>query len=203
MRSVLEILILVPYIAWRRATRRIEWFFLFRKILQRKRLLFALRRDIQDVFEVCGGVDEISVTVYGHRGYGEESKKKKTIYWEAPIAITLWSKGTPIAGMALELRGRSLCIRQLQGVSGVRFRGALHAWPRLFVQAVIRTAKRANMQSVRLYRANQSLFYLFPSDIHTREEFVSYRKRMERRYDGTARELGFAMQKKYGVYKIQ
>lgn len=108
--------------------------------------------------------------------------------------------------MAVEIKEGFVCIRQLQGVKGEHFNGALQQWPVLCVEACIAFAQRQKLKGVRIYRADQSLFYKYPLlDLSPETPVEEFRKKvsmhqekMRRRYDGLAESLGFTMKKKYG-----
>ena len=198
----------LAYIMYRRTIRRIEWFFLRQIILRRIRLCSLLETFVAKEFQKYPAAKGISLRVYYRRGYGtgESSEKKHTLYWEAPLAIAIWTEKGPAAGMAVELRWGALCIRQLQGVAGVPLSKELPDWPKTFVEACLRFARRTGVRHVRLYRADQSLFYYWPmlpkKEGRTRYEMLEeHRQRMRRRYDGTARQMGFNMKKKWGEWE--
>jgi hypothetical protein len=51
------------------------------------------------------------------------------VHFDAPIVVVVTLDGTPAFGMAFELSGKDLRIRQLHGVRGTSFRGRYHALP--------------------------------------------------------------------------
>ncbi len=130
------------------------------------------------------------------------------IVWEAPAGFAVWGEELPLFAMAIEIRKGFLCIRQLQGVPGQPVPPDLRDWPKRFVQVAVRFARLTGLKGVRLYRAHTCAFYQRPhfTDLVTMDEpdFVEYaneyRKRMRRRYDGTARQMGFTMKKDYGEW---
>ncbi|MDB5264484.1 MAG: hypothetical protein JWN64_55 [Parcubacteria group bacterium] len=137
------------------------------------------------------------------RGYSEVEDAK--IYWEAPLAFTIWSDKGPLFALAVEFWNDTLCIRQLQGVGGASIPEDLRHWPNMFVEACCLFARKANFKRVRLYRANQSLFYAYPdvSKVPLEkqiEEVSAIRKRMTRRYDYTAEQAGFVMMPRWGEW---
>jgi hypothetical protein len=176
-------------------------------ILRRLRLVKLFEGFIARAFMDSLSVKRVSTVLYFHRGYGlgESTETHKTLYWEAPLTFTLWGKDGPVAGMAVEFRPNALCIRQLQGVAGTSLSPQERDWPKKFVQACISLALWTGIRYVRVYRADQSLFYHFPDFSRKTIEDISaaekkHRERMRRRYDGTARQLGFVMKRKWGEW---
>ena len=129
------------------------------------------------------------------------------ICWEAPIGITLYIHNKPVCGMAVQFCGKVLKIRQLQGIKDVRLPGVLReAWTQVFARSCCRYASRRSFDCVRIYRADQSLYYRYPvlQGIHgnpSQADLSTLRKRMCRRYDGTAEALGFAPKRRYYEWK--
>lgn len=195
------------YIAWRRVARRTEWFFLRYVLLRKPGIALLLHKVVARTFRRQTAMVRVTGALYYRRGYGigESPGETRTLYWEAPLTFTVWRDGKPLCGMALELRRNALCIRQLQGVAGVRFPEELRNWPRLFVLACVRFARLVGIKHVRLYRAHTSLFYEYPiidaDEGHPYEEAVRlHQVRMRRRYDGTARQLGFKIMEDWGEW---
>lgn len=130
------------------------------------------------------------------------------IVWEAPAGFAIWDEKQPMFAMAVELRKGFLCIRQLQGVPGRPLPPNLRDWPRRFVRAAMRFARLTGLRGVRLYRAHTCAFYRRPyfedppslDETSPAEYLKEYRQRMRRRYDGTARQMGFVMKKDYGEW---
>ena len=85
-----------------------------------------------------------------------------SICWEAPIAITIFSDGVPVCGVGIEFVGEVLRIRQMQGVRGVRFEKYARYWPRFVAEAAKAYAEEGWVKTVRIYRADQSLFFNQP-----------------------------------------
>jgi hypothetical protein len=202
--------ILPAYILYRRGVRRVEWFFLVKAMLKRRTLIRALIKSVESAFAHGEGFDHVSAVLYFSRGYGltEAVDGRGTFYWEAPLGIAVWTEEGPLVGMAVEFRGDALCIRQLQGVAGARIPKSLLHWPRLFVEACISCAEGVGMREVRIYKADQSLFYYFPTmqlkeGEDSREATRAHRKRMRRRYEGTARQLSFCERSNWYVWKVQ
>ena len=208
VRSFLCLAFTLAYISYRRIVRRIEWFFLCRLILKRPKLARLLRKSIERAFKDHLKINRLTAVLYFHRGYGngESTDTVKTIYWEAPLAITAWTSEGPAFGMGIEFRSDALCIRQLQGVGGTHLPEELKQWPKIFVSGCLRFARRAGIKHVRLYRADQSLFYYWPmlrqdgTGDAAADALKDHQRRMRRRYDGTARQLGLAMKNRWGEW---
>ncbi len=182
--------------------RRAEYFYLCPVARRRNEDCEALAAYIGCLFkEKTKTFTAISHGIYPKPGHG--SLENFLICWEAPIAITVWLNDEPVLGLGVEFRGNILCIRQLQGATGVRLPRTLYLWPRIFIQGCFEFAADAGIKSVRLYRAHTSLAYEHPSveprEGQTREEAKrEVQKRMRKRYDDTATELGFTMKKHWG-----
>lgn len=125
-----------------------------------------------------------------------------SICWEAPIVFAVFLNDKPAVGMGIELLGDTLSVRQLQGAHGTTIPEELRNWPKLFVEACVIFAQKSNLRCVRLYRADQAIFYSHPvfEKNDTREAREETQQRMRRRYDGTARQLKFKMEKRWGVW---
>lgn len=148
-----------------------------------------------------GGLSGIRWMLFDAPGYNHETSP---LCWEAPVAILLYYRNKPIFGIGLEIYKKKIHIRQLQGISGVKFPKKIKGLPAVCVGAIVDFAKQQNFSEVRLYRAHCDMFYQEPHlpnlpEGKTRDEVVNeIRQRMRRRYDGTARQLGFVMKKDYG-----
>lgn len=125
-------------------------------------------------------------------------KRTSEICWEAPVGITIYLDEKPVLGMAVEFRGPHLCIRQLQGVAGVHLPDELKDWPARFVEGAMNfLCNTEELVSVRLYAADQRWSYKRPFNrevellVLTATELKQYQQRLRRRYDGTARKMGF------------
>lgn len=139
-------------------------------------------------------------------GIGHGLNDNRTICWEAPIGITVWLSGEPACAIGFELEGDTLCIKQLHGVSGAKDLRDIPDWPKLLVRCCMAMAEEAGLAGVRLTRANQTLFYKRPlfktaNGLTCVERRKQHRQRMRRRYDGTARQLGFTMNRQYSEWK--
>lgn len=139
----------------------------------------------------------IGSMLFNSPGYNRETS---SICWEAPIAILIYLDEKPVFGIGLEFYTNRLSIRQLQGSPGANIPADL---PKICVSGAIKFAKDTGIEEIRLYRAHKSLFYrdsLFetPEGESRQEIQKAIRKRMRRRYDGTARQLGFTMKKDWG-----
>ncbi len=145
--------------------------------------------------EVCSGI---------HMGYinkpGYVHEITNSVCWEAPIIFMAHVGGKPAVGMAIEMHRRHIAIRQLHGVRGVQLPPELREWPKVFVEACMAFAQERGLKEVRLYRADQDMFYRAPYIDESTESADAVRRRMRRRYDGTARQLKFVMKKRWGVW---
>ena len=186
------------YSYYRRGIRRIEWFFLYRTMRANYQATAAFGEAVVQTFLEKKDITGISVKLCKSRGYWDE----RTFYWEAPLTCTVCAKGAPVFGMAVEFYGKILRIRQLQGMAGAHIPKELSDWPKLFVRACMSFAEVEGLHEVRMYHADQSLFYLFPSlepkeGESLTEAIQAFQKRMRRRYEGTARQLGFAKKRRW------
>lgn len=138
-------------------------------------------------------------------GYNREISP---ICWETPVAIIIWINDQPAFGIGLELWRNRINIRQLHGVAGTSIPGEFKPWPKICVKAILCAAEIIGAKTVRLYRAHADLFYQDPfieqiPSGKSREEIVAdIRRRMRRRYDGTARQLGFNMLPDWGEVQL-
>jgi hypothetical protein len=125
---------------------------------------------------------------YAHKG----SERTSSICWEGPICFTVYADDRAILGMAVEFRGSTVCIRQLQGAAGSSIPDRLKKWPALFVTAVkMFLLNEPSFRTIRLYSADTRPSYMHPVMPLTEEKFAKYQQQLRRRYDGTARQCGF------------
>ena len=133
----------------------------------------------------------------GHDRYG--------FCWEAPVGITVWLDGKPALSMGIEWRGKDLCIRQLQGATGIMLPEGYKRWPKLFVYACLAYARESKVRRVRYYRAHTSWFYKYP-DLEPKDgetpaqALEKHQARMKRRYDWLAKEMKFRMTTDWGEW---
>lgn len=114
------------------------------------------------------------------------------ICWEAPVCYTVHLAQKPLVGMAVEFRGKTLCIRQLQGQSGAQIPKNLQRWPALFLSGAKNFLNNTEeFTTLRLYAADQRISYRIPASKLSEEEMRRYQQNLRRRYDGTARQEGF------------
>ena len=121
------------------------------------------------------------------------------ICWEAPATIVVYVNKKPLVGMGVEFRGSNLCIRQLQGVPSASIPASLQKWPAMFVTGAMNfLLNTEKYHVVRLYAADQRFSYknpVFDDDRPTEHVYekrtAELRQRLRRRYDGTAKQLGF------------
>jgi hypothetical protein len=134
------------------------------------------------------------------------------VHFDAPVVVVVTLDDTPAFGMAFELSGKDLRIRQLHGVRGTSFRGRYHAlrpWPKLFVQACQDLAIACGYKRVMLIRSHRS--YSWPRPTHRKDrpsspegirEDLELRLRLIKRLDETAKSIdGFEMGTKWWVWQ--
>lgn len=187
----------------RRLSRRVEWHFLRVHLYKNKRVIRLLYRLIWKEFAKAAKPRGMSYSLM--YGPGKCSITRHLVCWDAPLGIAIWNSRSPMIATAIEIKGGFLCIRQLQGVPRRRVPKEARDWPRRFVRACVRFARLSGLKGVRLYRAHTSTFYWFPTlalkkGESFREALEVHRQRMRRRYDGTARQMGFTMRKNYGEW---
>jgi hypothetical protein len=134
------------------------------------------------------------------------------VYFDAPIVVMVTLDATPAFGMAFEVRGKDLRIRQLHGVRGISFRGrynALRPWPRLFVHACQDLAMACGYKRVMVVRSHRSYSWPRPSNRNggpsTPEgvsENAELRLRLIKRLDETAKSIdGFEMGTQWWIWR--
>ena len=136
--------------------------------------------------------------------------KKVSGIFDAPIVVVATMDAVPAFGMAFELNGKEIRIRQLQGVRGFSTRGRYHpvrAWPRLFVESCQDLALMHGYSRVLLVRSHRSYSWKHPDSgyaLETPEGFgrhLEIRSRLMKRLDGTAQSIpGFEMEKNWWVW---
>ncbi len=188
--------------------RYVEFFFLYPIVNKRLGEINSLAMFAGKVFgERTRTFSAVSWSTQKAPGFAVKANGyRDPMCWETPAGIIIHLAGKPALAMGVELHGSTLCVRQLQGVAGIRLNKNLQDWPKLFILACVEFAQVFGIKRVRIYRANQGLFYHFPANIVKRdgetlcEALQAYRQRMRRRYDGTARQLHFNMKRRYGEW---
>jgi hypothetical protein len=116
---------------------------------------------------------------------------------DAPVVVVVLHEDKPALVMSCSVVGRTLTIRQLQGVSGIHVPRDL-AWPARFVAACQDTVRRENLRMVRLTRAEALPTFRNPTIFDESQDAARARLRirqsMVRRYDETAELLDFVFQ---------
>lgn len=136
-------------------------------------------------------------------GYGiSPDGTRDPICWEAPTCLSILLAGEQVFGLGVELRGAVLSVRQLQGVRGRSYPHNLKKWPQMLVLGCIKFAELEGFKEVRVYKADQGMFYEYPEieaadQKEWQEKVAEHQRRMRRRYDGTARQLKFEEMEKY------
>jgi hypothetical protein len=202
---------IIVRILWARACWRAYWFILVRYLILNKDKWMPLVQHLEATLEALPEVTDVTVSIYFRPGYGyaELFEGHNTLYWEAPLTITVWTKSGPTLGLGLEVWNGTLRVRQLQGVLGVQIPESLRKWPQQLVQACVEFADATSTyREVRIYKADQSLFYKHPDlKVGEDEEYDdvlrAHQQRMRRRYDGTARQLKFAERSHWYVREVR
>ncbi len=149
-----------------------------------------LRWFIQNLFYTID--PEVEITVQTGLLNGSQPwrgrKVSEHMNWDAPIRFGLWHKGKPIAGMAVEMTLFGIYIRQLQGVSKAAIPAELIAWPLVLTEGCMSFAREQGMSYVRLGLVDRTRHF----------ESKNLRKRLIRRYDGTARKANMKMHPQFG-----
>jgi hypothetical protein len=130
------------------------------------------------------------------------------IIFEAPIAVVATIDDLPAFGMAFEVKGNDIRIRQLHGVRGFSTRGHYHPlrpWPRLFVESCQDLALTHGYSRVLVVRSNRSYSLKGQDAAPETPEGIRHqleiRSRLMKRLDGTAQSIqGFEMEKNWWVW---
>ena len=134
------------------------------------------------------------------------------IHFDAPIVMVVILDDAPAFGMAFELKGSDIRIRQLHGARGFSFRGRyypLHLWPRLCVQACQDLAVARGYVRVMIVRSYRSYSWRRPDNrkhvAGTPEgirEQLEVKLRLIKRLDGTAGSIdGFEMGMQWWIWQ--
>lgn len=158
-----------------------------------------------------GAAPEANLKVWYHTqrrmGFPPGMFGERTICWETPIGFTVYLDDRALVGMGIELWPTRIVIRQLQGIKGVKCPFELREWPHLFVSATLSYTLARGLKEVRISCAYEQISYDYPSTPHLEhtheyERFLTeHRKRLEQRYDGTARSLGFTQKHRYWLWE--
>jgi|SRR5215469_250800 len=138
-------------------------------------------------------------------------KKVSGITFDAPIAVIATMNAVPAFGMAFEVRGKEIRIRQLHGVRGFSTRGRyhpVHAWPRLFVQSCQDMALKHGYSRVLVVRSHRSYSWkrldsgYAPGTPEGIRQHSEIRLRLVKRLDGTAQSIpGFEKRNDWWVWR--
>jgi hypothetical protein len=126
---------------------------------------------------------------------------ERSMHWDAPITVSVFRKRRASKRLALclsgYLRGNTLYIKQLQGVTRTHVPKDLRGWPKLFMTACRTFAHQEGLRGVRVAKASSLYSYHFPF-INTEASPASremaldrIRTNMEVLYDANALDLGF------------
>lgn len=135
----------------------------------------------------------------------DEGERINSLCWDSPIALTVHIDELPCLGLGIELRGKVLSIRQMQGVRGAQPLANLKDWPTTLVRCCMAHAEAEGLDEVRVYKADQDLTYEAPyleEGLDSPEAIRKHQDRMRRRYDRTASDLGFEKKKRYYVWRV-
>ena len=142
-------------------------------------------------------------------GYATDTQGQRVVplCWNAPIAIVVYMAELPYIGLGVELRGQSLCVRQMQGVRGAMPLRNLRDWPEILVKTCMAYAEDKGLKEVRVYKADQEIGFEhheidFQEDQNREEAIKAHQDRMRRRYDRTAQKLKFEKKKRYYMWKV-
>ena len=142
-------------------------------------------------------------------GYATDTQGQRVVplCWNAPIAIVVYMAELPYIGLGVELRGQSLCVRQMQGVRGAMPLRNLRDWPEILVKTCMAYAEDKGLKEVRVYKADQEIGFEHPEidfqeDQNREEAIKAHQDRMRRRYDRTAQKLKFEKKKRYYMWKV-
>jgi hypothetical protein len=138
----------------------------------------------------------------GHdRTWPWSSNSLRPMHWDAPIAVSVFRKRRGKRRLALcfsmYLIGKTLHIKQIQGVSGTDVPSELRGWPKMFIEACRTFARQEALNEVKMPRADSLYSYHSPGlnpellpDSRERA-MAQIKKGMELLYDANALELGF------------
>lgn len=134
-------------------------------------------------------------------GYGIRPDGSKTaICWDAPIAIIIHLDKKPAFGIGLELYGKGIHIKQLQGIKGFRFSRSSEDWAKKSVRALHHCLANSYVNEVRLYRAHTKQSYRTPQLSPSGLSREACQEKMRKRYDRTAEDLEMRMTDLYGSW---
>jgi hypothetical protein len=126
---------------------------------------------------------------------------QRSMHWDAPITVSVFRKKRGKKRLALcfsmYVIGKTLHIKQIQGVSGTDVPNELKAWPKIFMEACRTFALQESFREVRIPRADSLYSYHTPTlnpELlpESRERAVQQiRTNMRLLYDANALDLGF------------
>lgn len=126
----------------------------------------------------------LRVSDYGFRG---TLHSKQEFYWETPVDIALFYRGTMIAVIGVHFVHGSAIIKQLQGVIGqAKPLLSTFKWERLLVRLVLELLKNLEFKGpIKMFPASKSFSFG-----RLEEYSPEYCSRLQR-YNGTAKRMGF------------
>jgi hypothetical protein len=123
------------------------------------------------------------------------------MHWDAPITVSVFRRKRGKKRLALCFSmvfiGKTLHIKQIQGVSGTDVPSELREWPKMFIEACRTFARQEGLHEVRVARADSLFSYQTPGlnpallPVSRERALTQIRKNMELLYDANALELGF------------
>ena len=132
--------------------------------------------------------------------FGPDVSTRRSVYWEAPVAVVIFrhdKTGSHAAlCMSLYVIGDVIYIKQLQGIASTHIPAAIRDWPRLLVEACQDFAVAQNYRQVRIAQASSMPHFQMAglsADTPAAGEKIraGIQSRMLAHYDGTAKTLGF------------
>lgn len=120
-----------------------------------------------------------------HRG---ETGDWRGFWWDTVSALVLMRGSVRLAAIGFRTQGGIITVRQIQGAEGVTQYLRPLRWERILVEALVFLGQVAGRyREVRILSAHKTGWYGVSRKSYDRD----FRQGMRRRYDGTARALGF------------
>ena len=181
---------------------RLEFFSRYRFALKQEPQLTRLLPLVRATFD-HPWVGNVSLQIRSRPGLDETVSR--SIYWDTPIAITVFkrSKAEDSAAlcMGLSVDNSTIFVRQMQGIAGIYIPEPLQKWPHSFISACQRFAIAENYRRIVIPRASSMGHTHCPLDqINSEKDHLlreQAKQRLVLRYDGTATELGFVAKRKH------
>lgn len=129
--------------------------------------------------------------------YGNSSEMQDGVYWDAPFGFILYYKNAPVAVIGFKVARSRIVITQLQGIAEGKSKAGLYKirWEQFLVGYLIhfvRDHRRSARTSFAIMPARKLRWWCkWAHERISPFELRDLRRRLQRRYDGTAKELGF------------